>query len=369
MASEDKRSAQLTFDFGDMPEDAVTLPDEEMEEENTSSSILSENFLFPPSEDDDLMEDEEEDSSFSGSLPISGKEPEKEEEAAWEVVAEEEESSSIPAEEKTKERETFLPAPQEDADPIPEKKSSAPKMDSKLLKRAALAFLGSLNPSGLAMDVPTRYRKYIVDGAAYWAEADKKGIMQIVRTAIVETRLEKALCNECANPGDLINELSAARQEKSRLEAVIRETEPHLQDMDALFSEHSFWNYNKSRNQDYKEVLKKIHLLEHTLFHGSRFDKLRKAKVATEFYLLVPEGEVLPDAIAESWGLVALRKDLTFHLVKEPAMQECPESHYRHLALNIGRSALSNVLFAQGIHKDPATGALSLGKLPRKRRN
>ena len=80
MASEDKRSAQLTFDFGDMPEDAVTLPDEEMEEENTSSSILSENFLFPPSEDDDLMEDEEEDSSFSGSLPISGKEPEKEEE-------------------------------------------------------------------------------------------------------------------------------------------------------------------------------------------------------------------------------------------------------------------------------------------------
>ena len=241
-------------------------------------------------------------------------------------------------------------------------------MDSRLLKRAALAFLGSLNPTGLAMDVPTRCRKYVVDGAAFWAEPDRKGIMQAVRTAIVETRMEKALCNTCGNPGEIMALLTEARKEKEALEASIREKEPSLMDSDSLFSEHAVWNYKKSRNPAYKELLKKIVLLEHTLFHGSKFDKLRKGKVASEFYLLVPEGEVLPDSIAESWGLVVLRKDLTFHLVKEAAIQDCPESHCRHLAFNIGKCSLNSVLFAQGIHTDPLTGALILGKLPRKRR-
>lgn len=378
MASDEKRSAQLTFDFGDIPEDAVSLPDEEMGEGN-SSSILSEDFLFAPPEDEDLAEGEEEDSSFSGSAPVNAAESEKEEED-WEVVEEEiveKEEERIPppgdspaAEEKNEETEEETPAPAPVPAPAPALKTpKAPKMDSRLFKRAALSFLASLNPSGLAMDVPTRYRKYVVDGAAFWAEPDKKGNMQVVRTAVVETRLEKALCNACEDPGRLLSELSAAKEERTLLEASIRENEPHLKDADSLFSEHALWHYEKSKDPAYKELLKKIKHLEYTLFHGSSFDKLRKAKVATEFYLLLPEGEELPETVAEAWGIVILGKDLKLHLKKEAVKQESPETNCRHLALNIGRSTLHNVLFAQGIVKDPLTGELSLGKLPRKRRN
>ena len=97
MASNNERSTQLFFDFGDFPEDAGNLLNEEMEEED-SSSILSENFLLPPAEEEDsFLDEEDEDSSFSGSFPQDVKEPEKEEDD-WEIVPEE--AAGLPEEEK-----------------------------------------------------------------------------------------------------------------------------------------------------------------------------------------------------------------------------------------------------------------------------
>ena len=238
------------------------------------------------------------------------------------------------------------------------------------LKRAALAFLAALNPTGAAMSVPTRLKKFQADAAAFWSErsAGKKGVLRVVRTAVVETSFENIVSMDCTNQRELTALLSAAKLERCNLEAEIRRKEPHLKEADTLFADFDSWDYTKSANKAYKQCLKRIDELEYALYHGSRLDRMRAAKTASQLYLAVPENAVKPDEIADSWGLIYVMPDLTFRLVKEPETWNCPEENMNHLAQNIAASALRDVLFSNGIYTDRNAPAPRLGPVPHRRR-
>ena len=55
---------------------------------------------------------------------------------------------------------------------VPAKKQ---ELTPQTLKRAALAFLAALNPTGLALSVPTRLKKFQADAAAFWS--DRKSVV------------------------------------------------------------------------------------------------------------------------------------------------------------------------------------------------
>ncbi len=249
---------------------------------------------------------------------------------------------------------------------VPAKKQ---ELSPQTLKRAALAFLAALNPTGLALSVPTRLKKFQADAAAFWSEpASRRGILRVTKTVIVETSFENIISMDCSNRRELTALLSAAKLERCNLEAEIRRTEPHLKEMDTLFVDFDSWDYKRSSNKAYKQCLKRIDELEYALYHGSRLDKIRTAKTASQLYLAVPENTVKPNEIADSWGLIYVMPDLTFRLVKEPETWNCPEENMNHLAQNIAASAMRDVLFSNGIYTDKTGSAPCLGPVPRRRR-
>ncbi len=249
----------------------------------------------------------------------------------------------------------------EPAEPETEPEAAVPEspraLTPKQLKRAAMAFLASLQPSALAIDAAAGGHCR-ADAAAFWME---KG--RITRTAIaqVQSGLESG-----DGKNDLFDSLKIARMEREVLEQEIRRTEPGLRDSSQLFTEFSDWNYEVSKNPAYRECRQKIRKLEHALYHGTRLERLLRTKAASEMYLIVPENTVAPDYPLNGCGLVYIRNDLSFELIVPAGQQEnVSKEHQLRLALNIAASGQQDVLFANGIHT--AGGKPKCGPLPRRR--
>jgi len=249
----------------------------------------------------------------------------------------------------------------EPAEPETEPETAVPEsprtLTPKQLKRAAMAFLASLEPSALAIDAAAGGHCR-ADAAAFWME---KG--RITRTVIaqVQSGLEPG-----GGKNDLFDSLKIARMEREVLEQEIRRTEPGLRDSSQLFTEFSDWNYEVSKNPAYRECLQKIRKLEHALYHGTRLERLLRTNAASEMYLIVPENTVAPDYPLNGCGLVYIRSDLSFELILPADRQEnVSTEHQLRLALNIAASDQQDVLFANGIHT--AGGKPKCGPLPRRR--
>ncbi len=365
-----EKNGQLTFDFGNLPEEENSLS--QTEELNTDSE-----------ESDELSGirdyEEEESAEFSEEPGEPATVPAGTEESASSILKSpdsETVSKALPEKPQVPVVIAEAPAPAENqAEEEPEviyiesRPVKKPELTPQNLKRVALAFLSALCPDGLSMNVPTRVKRLCADAAAFWSmPGEKKGSLRIYRTAIVETRTEADVGIECANRAELKSLLDIAKMERDTLEGEIRRTEPDLKDESTLFSEFEFWNYSRSTNPAYKECLKRIDGLEYALYHGSRSDHMRAAKVASELYLMVPAGTVSAKEVADSWGLIHVNDDLTFRLVKEPEMRECPAENMQRLALNIAVAARKDVLFANGIERGKKGEAPSVGVLPHKRR-
>ena len=251
------------------------------------------------------------------------------------------------------------PEPVPETEPEPVISGSPRALTPKQMKRAAMAFLASLQPSGVAIDAPAGGRCR-ADAAACWIE---KG--QVVRTAIadIQTGLDSG-----GDDGkkEILDTLKLARMEREVLEQEIRRTEPDLRDSSQLFTEFSDWNYEVSKNPAYRECLQKIRRMEHSLYHGTRLERLIRTKAASELYLIVPENAVSPDYPLNGCGLVYIKSDLSFELICPAGQQEnVSKDHQLRLALNIAASGRQDVLFANGIYS--AGGKLKCGPLPRRR--
>ena len=163
-------------------------------------------------------------------------------------------------------------------------------------------------------------------------------------------RLTRTSCwPECSGSEEIVLELRREQEYRQELEAEIRRTEPHLLDSDVLFPEIEYWNYEETRNPAYRESLRRIRSYEKALYRGSRFERIRRADVANELYLAVPDGLIHPDELAEGWGLLYIARDLTVKVAKPAAWIDCPQENMLHLSQNIAASSLNDVLFAHGI--------------------
>ena len=100
---------------------------------------------------------------------------------------------------------------------------------------------------------------------------------------------------------------------------------------------------------------------------SARFCRLfRAADAVSELYLIAPENSVSPDALADGWGLVYVRDDLTWQVVRPPENRNVPAEKRVRMALNIAATSQPDVLFAAGIQ--PGSDGPVCGPLPRRRR-
>lgn len=366
---------QLTFDFGgfftDSGKSPVSEPDQldpAISEEEEMDEFLRE----VRSEKQDAAEEPE--SVFQPEVPEIKTESETtvtEPAPVYSVHEETESVSSDPAAEAPMTEPVQISAQETEAEETtaePETSAVQQKerpLNRMQLKRAALAFLASLQPSGLAQNVPTSGGRWRTDTAAFWLEQNKKR-SRVCRTVLAEVRTEPEAESECADHAEQLDLLKLAKLQREDLEAEIRRTEPELKDDSTLFSEFEHWNYAASRNTAYQECLRKIAQLEHAIYHGTRQERFCSMQAATELYLVVPEFSLHIHDVSEYWGLVYVMKDLTFRVVKEAPKRSIPEENLTRLALSIGASAKPEVLFANGIYTDRENP--EAGPLPRKRR-
>ena len=247
---------------------------------------------------------------------------------------------------------------------LPAQKEVKPRiLTRKQLQRAATAFLASRKPSGLAQDVPACGARCKAGAAAFWLESGK-----VVRTAVAEIRTASDAALQLSGHEDQFQQLKLARMEREMLEQEIRRTEPGLRDSAMLFSEFEHWDYEATGNPSYRECLRRIRHLEHSIFHGSRLERFQNSAAASELYLVVPEHAVSAETLADGWGLVYIRPDLSFELVR-PAevLEKVPEKNLVRLALNIASANAPDVLFANGIRPAADGKTFRCGPLPRQR--
>jgi hypothetical protein len=241
----------------------------------------------------------------------------------------------------------------------------------KNIRRAVMGWLIEQEPSGTGLMVPTRISRFRADAAAFWSKPIRKNgknILYPVKSIIVEVRHNREECwPDCAKKDELLPLLKIEKIHRKEIEKIIRKTEPELQLNDNLFPEFESWNYSLSSNKIYFECCNKISEIEHSLYNGSRFERVREALLADFLYLAVPAGAVHKDEIADGWGLLYVSDDLTVTVVKEADNWECPLENKFHLVQNISKACMKSLFFSQGINIDK-NGNTHFVRPPRRRR-
>jgi hypothetical protein len=241
---------------------------------------------------------------------------------------------------------------------------STRRMGPKALRRAALAWLLAQDPVALALQVPTSYRRYLADAAAFWAP-DADGLQ---RTVVVETRKSRAACwPDHVRSEALLPELRGLKRQREAREVRIREQEPHLRESTTLFEEYADWNYGASRDAGYHSILADIAKAEKAIYRGTRFELLSRAEMASELYLAVPERSVHPHELADGWGLLWVADDLSVTPVAVATALPCPAPNSAALIRGIATAASKAVCFAAGLKK--AGDEVRFVRPPKRRRS
>lgn len=243
---------------------------------------------------------------------------------------------------------------------------AAPALTKAELRQAAMAFLATLTPDGIAASVPTRRSKYKVAAAGFWRTPTARKTNIITKTAVVVMYDDLDCCfSDCAGRDERINTITALQQEKAALETVIRETEPHLGATDDLFGDFRTWDYASSSNPAYRKVCRKLEKELKALTQGSKLEYIRRAENADLCFLAIPENLVDPAVIPVEWGIVELTAAPRGFKLLRNALQlpeVTPEGRLQ-LALNIATAAAASACFANGVD---ANGKMR--RPPKKRR-
>ena len=228
------------------------------------------------------------------------------------------------------------------------------------VRRAVLRWLEETDsPTGMGAGVTTRIHRFRADVAAFWSvprrNAASEGpdrILEPVRTAIVQCYAERDQCwPDCVRSAEALDRLGALRTELAEIEAAIRAEEPGLRESDALFEEFARWDYEASANRRYHQVRQMIGKVEHTLYEGTAFERIRSAQLADRLYLAVPSGLVQPGELADGWGLLWVGADLRITVAAEPKPRECLPANRLHLVQNIAAAAKASQLLTLGVSR------------------
>ena len=249
------------------------------------------------------------------------------------------------------------PAQADEVPDTPEKKS-APTLSLRVLRRAALAFLASKQPDGLAPGVHISALHAPVDAVSFSLSGTSVSGTRLALASLSPARLAMSMEKQ-ARLDRQIREQEALKQS---LEETIRQEEPHLNA--SLFPETAEWAYEKSGNARYHRCLRKLEKLRHERQFSGKLERLLAEKTADELFLILPEGADYRSVPTE-WGIVFLSPDLSMKEIRPAAKTGSDSETMAALATAAAVAARDNVLFANGIRL--VNGIPVLTPVPRRR--
>ncbi len=236
------------------------------------------------------------------------------------------------------------------------------------LKRFAAGFLRSRGCQITATEVRCPISRYRVDVAGYLdrlpsddpasgplftgPHAGKRRPRVDPRTVVIECKCSRSDFLRDHREAD---KLLAARDQLERMRHSIEERrvklhEPHLrQSGTALFPELEVWDFSSSRLRGYRQVLRKIRILEEKLHGETKFFTIAHYRLADHLYLAAPRGLICRRELPRGWGLLECSRralvaptvvsgDELRVVVMAPPQSSRPE-HRLRLLRNIAMSA------------------------------
>lgn len=244
------------------------------------------------------------------------------------------------------------------AAPDSPKKKTASSLSLRVLRRAALAFLASKQPDGLAAGVYVSALHAPVDAVSFSLSGASLAETRLALASLTPARLAMSP-EKRERLARLIGEQESL---KTSLEETIRQTEPHLNA--SLFPETGEWDYEKSANARYHRCLRKLEKLRYEQQYSGKLERLLADKTADELFLILPEGTDY-SSVPQEWGIVLLTPALTLNEVRPASKNGSEEEKRAVLATAAAVAARENVLFANGIRLQSGTPVLT--RVPRRR--
>ncbi len=241
--------------------------------------------------------------------------------------------------------------------------------DRLTLRQTVLAFLLSLSPNALALQVPLRKRRYLLDAAVIYGN---KKFNTAATTVAVDVFTSRDEClPACLKSEELFKQLNELENQRLEMESNIRQHEPHLKAPNDLFEDehNACYEYKKSTLYPYNQLLKKVAKTRHAAYKGSRMQIIRQCAAVDYLYLAVPEGLIQKHELAPGWGLIYLDEHSFSIIEPAPCLSDWVKPELRnHLALNIAQAAKDAVLFANGVLLKPKQISPTFTAAPRRRR-
>lgn len=240
-------------------------------------------------------------------------------------------------------------------------KSEAGKkhLSPRILRRAALAFLASKKPDGLAVGVYIPALHAPADAVSFSLSG---GVASETRLALASSAPSR-LAMSAAKRDRLDRLIREQEALKASLEETIRETEPNLNA--SLFAETAEWEYEKSGNPRYHRCLRKLEKLRYERQYSGKLERLLAEKTADELYLILPEGAD-HSTVPPEWGIVRLSPDLALYEVRSATKTGSDSEMRAAIATAAAVAARENVLFANGIRFEDGSPVLT--PVPRRRK-
>ena len=283
-------------------------------------------------------------------------------------VAEVVETVAVPVPEAAAARTVEIP-PAEAPQAAPAAAEQAPKAveNSHALHQAVFAQLVKNGAAGAALHVPCRKQKFKASVAAYFTDS-RKYLNELQSCVLVDIYSRRNQCiPECAGSQAVAAELAGLRKKRSAMEEQIKLDEPELRVEDELFDEFRSFDFARSTNKEYHQLCRRINSLQQSLYKGTRMEQLARSAVADYLIIAVPENVISEDELPDNWGLWYISEELKVREIKAPTKQNCTPESRLHMLQNIGRCALNNVLFANGVRIN-ADKSVRFTRIPRARR-
>ncbi|MBR6371964.1 MAG: hypothetical protein IKS20_02165 [Victivallales bacterium] len=184
------------------------------------------------------------------------------------------------------------------------------------LRKAVLDWLWSrrTRPDGLAFDMGMFRKTDHVDIAAAWLGRGGSGVSGRVFICCPE---RKDCWPSCSVEESIMAEIVSLKEEREKMEAGIRATEPGLREEGLLFDELAIWDYAHSVNQEYHELCARLASLEAMLYNGTCLQHILEHPLCSRLYVVVPEGVLQTAELLEGWGLLWMKADGSLREMRE----------------------------------------------------
>ncbi len=238
--------------------------------------------------------------------------------------------------------------------------------DHYSLKRAALVWLHDRGARTIAFEVPVRTPEYAhmrIDVAAWDSHRivertrgprggkRRRRVGAVDELIAVECKATRAdFLKDARRLEELATELERIDVVRERLEASIRETEPHLRSRRDLFSDETIWHYERSACEDYRDLLVKTHRITKQLHAGTKFEQLRRAGLFHRHYVCAGPNVLTPTELPPGWGLLeADAANESVLLTREASPFEVDDHLRPEVVRRLARAGTRALLFATGL--------------------